>query len=89
MDNENSYWKRLFKKLSSYIIHCGFLNRWIVLFIDMFLATMAGLVSFTISAYLIDSYHYISNSKIQFSLMYISPYDLNTLKEQKISLNLN
>ena len=30
-----------------------------------------------------DSYHYISNSKIQFSLMYISPYDLNTLKEQK------
>ena len=55
MDKEMSYRKRLLSKFSYSIINCRFLNRWVVLLIDLFLATVAGWLSFTIAAYLIDS----------------------------------
>lgn len=55
MDSEKSCRNGFLTKLSYSIIHFRFLNRWVVLLIDLLLATLAGWVSFTIAAYLIDS----------------------------------
>lgn len=59
MQNDISYRKKFLEKLSYKVIHFKFLNRWVVLLLDLFLAISAGLLSFIVVAYLIDAYHFI------------------------------
>ncbi|MBP5391400.1 MAG: polysaccharide biosynthesis protein [Bacteroidales bacterium] len=59
MDKDTSLRHKLLKKLSSAIVNFRFLNRWLVLLMDLVLATGAALLAFVIVAYLIDQYHFV------------------------------
>ena len=59
MDKDTSLRHKLLKKLSSAIVNFRFLNRWLVLLMDLVLATGAALLAFVIVAYLIDQHHFV------------------------------
>lgn len=60
MIKEQSYRKELLKKFSYSVVHFKFVNRWLVLLMDLLLATGAALLAFVIVAYLIDQFHFVS-----------------------------
>jgi FlaA1/EpsC-like NDP-sugar epimerase len=59
IDKDTGTRQRFMKKLSSSIVNFKFLNRWLVLLMDLVLATGAALLAFVIVAYLIDQYHFV------------------------------
>ena len=59
IDKDTSLRHKLLKRLSSAIVNFRFLNRWLVLLMDLVLATGAALLAFVIVAYLIDQYHFV------------------------------
>ena len=54
IDKDTGIRQRFMKKLSSSIVNFKFLNRWLVLLMDLILATGAALLAFVIVGYLID-----------------------------------
>ena len=59
IDKDTGIRQRFMKKLSSSIVNFKFLNRWLVLLMDLILATGAALLAFVIVGYLIDQYHFV------------------------------
>ena len=59
MAEDNSLRRTLLEKLSFSVVHFKFLNRWLVLFIDLLIATVAAFISYVVAAYLTDSYYFI------------------------------
>ncbi|MBR5398472.1 MAG: polysaccharide biosynthesis protein [Bacteroidales bacterium] len=59
IDKETGLRHKILRKLSYAIVNFRFLNRWLVLLMDLVLATGAALLAFVIVAYLIDQYHFV------------------------------
>ena len=59
MAKDNSLRQEFLKKLSYSVVHFRFLNRWLVLLIDLLIATVAAFISYVVAAYLTDSFYFI------------------------------
>ena len=59
MARDTSLRKEFLKKLSYSVVHFKFLNRWLVLLIDLLIAAAAAFISYVVAAYLTDSYYFI------------------------------
>ena len=59
MAKDTSLRKEFLKKLSYSVVHFKFLNRWLVLLIDLLIAAVAAFISYVVAAYLTDSFYFI------------------------------
>ena len=59
MARDTSLRKELLKKLTYSVVHFKFLNRWLVLVMDLVIASAAAFISYVVAAYLTDSFYFI------------------------------